>query len=132
MPDSLVPSPLSIDVWSAAYDERVPCPGCGSDDFPFWTWLSVDGLEVLTHDGDLICPKDANFGSSVCEDCNGLGCVVDEDGSLSGRVGLIVPCICAEIAENYPVTIGPEDEPVPGYSAQTFAPARPALKAVAA
>ncbi|MFJ2645849.1 hypothetical protein ACIO1C_03820 [Streptomyces sp. NPDC087420] len=132
MPESVVSSLLAVDVWSDAYDERVPCPGCGSDRFPFWNWVLVDGLEVLTHDGDVMCPKDANFGSQVCADCDGLGCVVDEDGSLSGKVGLIVPCVCAEIAETYPVTIGPEDEPMPGYRAQTFTSAPPVLKAVAA
>ena len=132
MPESAVSPLCMVDVWSAAYDERVPCPGCGSSRFPFWTWVSMDGLDVLTHDGDLICPKDANFGHQACADCGGLGSVVDEDGSLSGRVGLIVPCVCAELSETYPVTIGPEDEPMPGYRTQTFTPAPPALKAVAA
>ncbi|MEU6845942.1 hypothetical protein ABZ930_29105 [Streptomyces sp. NPDC046716] len=68
-------------------------------------------------------PNLADADESVCEDCDGLGCVVDEDGSLSGTVGLIVPCRCAELDESYPVTIGPEDEPVPGYSAMRFIPA---------
>ncbi|CAM5584768.1 hypothetical protein SALBM135S_04565 [Streptomyces alboniger] len=41
---------------------RPACPGCGSDRFPLWTRVPVDGLEVLTHDGDTICPGDPVFG----------------------------------------------------------------------
>lgn len=41
---------------------RPACPGCGSDRFPLWTRVPVDGLMVLTHDGDLICPGDPTFG----------------------------------------------------------------------
>ncbi|MEV0441069.1 hypothetical protein AB0I46_19250 [Streptomyces spectabilis] len=41
---------------------RPACPGCGSDRFANWTRIQVDGIEVLTHDGDLICPGDPAFG----------------------------------------------------------------------
>ena len=37
------------------------CPGCRAH-APFWRWVLVEGLRVLTHDGDLICPKDRTFG----------------------------------------------------------------------
>lgn len=40
---------------------RSPCPGCG-EHAPRWTWVRVDGLRVLTHDGDVICPCDRSFG----------------------------------------------------------------------
>ncbi|OII60288.1 hypothetical protein BJP39_11035 [Streptomyces sp. CC77] len=29
---------------------------------PAWRWVRLDGVRVLTHDGDLICPKDPAFG----------------------------------------------------------------------
>ncbi|MFF7138933.1 hypothetical protein ACFZBZ_42355 [Streptomyces sp. NPDC008196] len=91
-----------------------------------------DDFVVLTHDGDVICPSDPTFGYSVCEDCNGAGVRIDDDGSVSGKVGLVIPCICSEIAESYPVTIGPEDEPMPGYRSQTFTPVADTPTAVAA
>ncbi|MFI1510114.1 hypothetical protein [Streptomyces sp. NPDC020597] len=37
------------------------CPGCGAH-APAWTRVPVDGLRILTHDGDLICPRDRHFG----------------------------------------------------------------------
>ncbi|MFB7780047.1 hypothetical protein [Streptomyces bauhiniae] len=38
------------------------CPGCGQR-APQWTWVRIDGLRILTHDGDLICPADKTFGA---------------------------------------------------------------------
>ncbi|MET9893604.1 hypothetical protein ABZZ47_26005 [Streptomyces sp. NPDC006465] len=40
------------------------CPGCRAH-APSWRWVRVDGLRILTHDGDLICPKDRTFGALV-------------------------------------------------------------------
>ena len=40
---------------------RPPCPGCKGS-FSRWTRVEFDGVEVLTHDGDTICPKDPTFG----------------------------------------------------------------------
>ncbi|MGW7606135.1 hypothetical protein ACWGKW_02405 [Streptomyces sp. NPDC054766] len=37
------------------------CPGCEAY-APHWRWVRADGLRILTHDGDLICPKDRTFG----------------------------------------------------------------------
>ncbi|MFF1441478.1 hypothetical protein [Streptomyces sp. NPDC058295] len=37
------------------------CPGCGVH-APAWSRVPVDGLSILTHDGDLICPRDQSFG----------------------------------------------------------------------
>jgi hypothetical protein len=37
------------------------CPGC-REHAPRWAWVRIDGLRVLTHDGDLICPRDRSFG----------------------------------------------------------------------
>ncbi|MGW0793853.1 hypothetical protein [Streptomyces sp. NPDC002692] len=37
------------------------CPGCGAN-APAWVRVDIDGLSVLTHDGDLICPRDRSFG----------------------------------------------------------------------
>jgi hypothetical protein len=37
------------------------CPGCEAL-APSWRWARIDGLRVLTHDGDLICPRDRTFG----------------------------------------------------------------------
>jgi hypothetical protein len=44
------------------FDRPVPCPGCHVH-APRWTWVRIDGLSVLTHDGDVICPADATFGA---------------------------------------------------------------------
>jgi hypothetical protein len=91
-----------------------------------------DDFVVLTHDGDTICPSDPTFGYSVCDDCKGAGTVVDDDGSVSGKPGLVIPCVCSEASEiAYPVEIGPEDEPVPGYSAQHLTATAPVLRVVA-
>lgn len=43
---------------------RARCPGCRGQ-FPSWTWTKVDGLMVLTHDGDRICPGDRSFGYTL-------------------------------------------------------------------
>ncbi|MFI6659095.1 hypothetical protein ACIBL8_26605 [Streptomyces sp. NPDC050523] len=91
-----------------------------------------DDFVVLTHDGDVICPSDPTFGYSVCDDCKGTGTVIDDDGSVSGKPGLVIPCVCSEASEIvYPVEIGPEDEPVPGYSAQHSTASAPVLRVVA-
>ncbi|MFD9000707.1 hypothetical protein ACFV0T_06950 [Streptomyces sp. NPDC059582] len=49
----------------SCYDllDAVPpaCPGCQAH-APAWRWVRIDGLRILTHDGDLICPKDRSFG----------------------------------------------------------------------
>ncbi|MFG2850229.1 hypothetical protein ACGFZ9_06095 [Streptomyces mirabilis] len=37
------------------------CPGCHKH-APHWRWVPIDGLRILTHDGDLICPRDRSFG----------------------------------------------------------------------
>ncbi len=109
---------------------RPACPGCRSDRFPLWTRVLVDEVEVLTHDGGTLCPSDPSFGFLVCEDCKGAGTLIDDDGSVSGTVGLVIPCVCSEIV--FPVEIGPEDEPMPGYRAQSFTPGLPAPVEVAA
>ncbi|WP_274913028.1 hypothetical protein [Streptomyces sp. WZ-12] len=49
--------------WADADAGRAPCPGCGSRRFPSWTRVRVDEVEVLTHDGDVICPGDPTFGA---------------------------------------------------------------------
>ncbi|MFJ9709703.1 hypothetical protein [Streptomyces sp. NPDC101234] len=38
------------------------CPGCGAH-APRWARVTVDGLRILTHDGDVICPEDRHFGT---------------------------------------------------------------------
>ncbi|MGY4961527.1 hypothetical protein [Streptomyces sp. 900105245] len=43
---------------------RPTCPGCGAN-APAWTRVTVDGMRVLTHDGDVICPNDRHFGAST-------------------------------------------------------------------
>ncbi|MFJ9702160.1 hypothetical protein [Streptomyces fradiae] len=40
---------------------RDRCPKCSAR-VPAWRWVRVEGLRVLTHDGDRICPKDPTFG----------------------------------------------------------------------
>jgi len=40
------------------------CPGCRAR-APRWVWVRIDGLRVLTHDGDLICPRDHSFGTAT-------------------------------------------------------------------
>ncbi|MGW3442909.1 hypothetical protein [Streptomyces sp. NPDC001076] len=57
---SLYPSVLDLlDV-----PARSTCPGCGAH-APAWVRVAVDGLRILTHDGDVICPDDRNFGASA-------------------------------------------------------------------
>ncbi|MGW5463351.1 hypothetical protein [Streptomyces sp. NPDC003996] len=53
---SLFPSCLDL------LQQPVACPGCRAH-APRWTWVAVDGLRVLTHDGDVICPADHSFGA---------------------------------------------------------------------
>ncbi|MGW1915666.1 hypothetical protein ACWCQS_34285 [Streptomyces sp. NPDC002076] len=48
-------------------DRPTSCPGCCAH-APGWARVSVDGLSVLTHDGDLICPDDPNFGTSAVKE----------------------------------------------------------------
>ncbi|MFJ2005547.1 hypothetical protein [Streptomyces chartreusis] len=56
---SMTPSVLDLlDV----FDRPAFCPGCLTP-APRWTWVRIDGLSVLTHDGDVICPADATFGA---------------------------------------------------------------------
>lgn len=43
-------------------DRPVTCPGCRAH-APRWAWVTLDGLRVLTHDGDRICPADRTFGT---------------------------------------------------------------------
>ncbi|MER6130751.1 hypothetical protein [Streptomyces sp. NPDC001815] len=78
------------------------CPGCGVFAIG-WTRVDVDGLSILTHDGDLICPNDATFGYSPCVNCSEI------------------PCSCA-ISKEVPQTD----------RAQTFTPVTPVLAEVAA
>ncbi|MFF2199050.1 hypothetical protein [Streptomyces sp. NPDC058145] len=52
---SLYPSCLDL------LERPAVCPGCRAH-APRWTWVAIDGLRVLTHDGDVICPKDRVFG----------------------------------------------------------------------
>jgi hypothetical protein len=56
-------------------DLPVPvCPGCGSR-VPSWAWVQVDGVRVLTHDGDVICPSDRAFGYTPAPALVSLGVV---------------------------------------------------------
>ncbi|MEU1598576.1 hypothetical protein ABZ468_38655 [Streptomyces sp. NPDC005708] len=45
-------------------DRPTTCPGCRAH-VPGWVRVPVDGLRVLTHDGDLICPADPTFDASA-------------------------------------------------------------------
>ncbi|MFI6662057.1 hypothetical protein ACIBL8_41845 [Streptomyces sp. NPDC050523] len=56
---SLYPSVLDL---SDAIDRPASCPGCRTH-APRWAWVRIDGLRVLTHDGDVICPADRTFGA---------------------------------------------------------------------
>lgn len=49
-------------LWTDAVLGRAACPGC-SGVYPNWTRVAVDGLEILTHDGNTICPGDPTFGA---------------------------------------------------------------------
>ncbi|MEU6318225.1 hypothetical protein [Streptomyces sp. NPDC047009] len=55
---SLFPSCLDL------LDRPTTCPACRAH-APGWVRVPVDGLSVLTHDGDLICPTDPTFGASA-------------------------------------------------------------------
>ncbi|MCW8379393.1 hypothetical protein [Streptomyces justiciae] len=44
------------------FERPVSCPGCHAH-APRWTRVRIDGLSVLTHDGDVICPADKAFGA---------------------------------------------------------------------
>ncbi|MDH6498596.1 hypothetical protein M2156_004815 [Streptomyces sp. SAI-149] len=133
VPTTPTPGPLTrpsvLDLLDTPGGRTSACPGC-REFAPGWTRVDIDGLSVLTHDGDVICPSDPSFGYSVCEDCDGTETVLDDDGSVSGTPGLVIPCVCSDIA--FPVEIGPEDEPMPGYRAQTFTPVADTPAAVAA
>ncbi|MFF0715568.1 hypothetical protein ACWEVM_11185 [Streptomyces bauhiniae] len=63
------------------------CPGCGQC-APQWSRVQIDGLRILTHDGDLICPADKTFGYLVCADCSGTGLI-------TGTTGSETPCVCS-------------------------------------
>jgi hypothetical protein len=54
---------MSVFASCADLLDAVPpvCPGC-HEDAPHWRWVPIDGLRILTHDGDLICPRDRSFG----------------------------------------------------------------------
>jgi hypothetical protein len=52
--------PSSLDL----LDRPAICPGCRVH-APGWVRVPVDGLRVLTHDGDRICPADPTFGAST-------------------------------------------------------------------
>ncbi|MFI6662732.1 hypothetical protein ACIBL8_45390 [Streptomyces sp. NPDC050523] len=56
---SLYPSVLDL---LDASDRPVSCPGCRVH-APRWAWVLIDGLRVLTHDGDVFCPADRTFGA---------------------------------------------------------------------
>ncbi|NEC28847.1 hypothetical protein G3I20_20260 [Streptomyces sp. SID8111] len=54
-------SPSVLDLLDVPGGRTSACPGCG-EFAPGWTRVDVDGLSVLTHDGDVICPRDRRFG----------------------------------------------------------------------
>ncbi|MGW6255695.1 hypothetical protein [Streptomyces sp. NPDC055085] len=51
------------DLLDAALARSPRCPDCGAY-APAWVRFDIDGLSVLIHDGDLICPRDKSFGYS--------------------------------------------------------------------
>ncbi|MEV6106661.1 hypothetical protein AB0M28_18365 [Streptomyces sp. NPDC051940] len=117
-----------------------PCMACGTDGAD-WGWIQRDGLGVLVHDvsssAPQVCAAGEPFvwetGEPVCGDCCGTGIATDDDGSVTGTIGAQIPCSCSGFAQiTFPVEIGPEDEPMPGYRAQTLTPAVEACTAVAA
>ncbi|MFJ8992989.1 hypothetical protein ACIRQH_21655 [Streptomyces sp. NPDC102279] len=55
--------PSCWDLLDAAPARSPRCPGCGAY-APAWVRVDIDGLSVVTHDGDLICPRDHSFGYS--------------------------------------------------------------------
>ncbi|GAB2327579.1 hypothetical protein [Streptomyces albogriseolus] len=44
------------------FDHPATCPGCRAH-VPGWVRVPVDGMNILTHDGDVICPADPTFGA---------------------------------------------------------------------
>ncbi|MCS0639296.1 hypothetical protein NX801_27390 [Streptomyces sp. LP05-1] len=94
--------------WSELdFPRRDRCPVCHVQ-VPAWQWTRVDDLRVLTHDGNVICPKDPTFGyqpvtsssavvisavPDACRDCDG-SLTTSDDGSLTGFHGELVPCGC--------------------------------------
>ncbi|MFK0190679.1 hypothetical protein [Kitasatospora sp. NPDC090308] len=49
--------------WSELDEPRRDrCPRC-STRVPAWRWVRADGLRVLTHDGNTLCPADPTFGT---------------------------------------------------------------------
>ncbi|MFH9824412.1 hypothetical protein [Streptomyces bobili] len=54
-------SPSVVDLLDTPGGRTSSCPGC-REFAPAWTRVDVDGLSVLTHDGDVICPRDRHFG----------------------------------------------------------------------
>jgi hypothetical protein len=61
------------------------------------TWCSQVGIEPSrrpVHRSLRVVDGDERV---LCTDCGGSTIVVDEDGSLSGSVGTLVDCLCAEL-----------------------------------
>ncbi|MGA5370088.1 hypothetical protein ACPCSD_03220 [Streptomyces griseoincarnatus] len=54
-------SPSVLDLLDVPGGRTSACPGC-REFAPGWTRVDIDGLSVLTHDGDVICPRDRHFG----------------------------------------------------------------------
>ena len=57
-------SPSVLDLLDTPGGRTSACPGC-REFAPGWTRVDVDGLSVLTHDGDVICPRDRHFGTGA-------------------------------------------------------------------
>ena len=57
-------------------------------------------LRLVEGDGQAV-----TGGPVLCGDCSGSGVVADVDGLLSGRVGMLVECVCAEPALPVPVVV---------------------------
>lgn len=104
-------SPSVLDLLDVPGGRTSACPGCG-EFAPGWTRVDVEGLSVLTHDGDVICPRDRHFGyrpaavpvsrpdnADACPSCIGTLVDLDEDGSLTGFVGALVPCHCTNSSQ---------------------------------
>ena len=48
--------------WSELDEPRRDrCPRCSAR-VPGWRWVREDGLRILTHDGNIICPNSPAFG----------------------------------------------------------------------
>jgi hypothetical protein len=51
--------------------------------------VEADGLAIMTHDGDLICPRDATFGVARSGSVTSAGAeLADEDAGASGAVAV--------------------------------------------